>query len=53
MRIVGLPSGGKITTNTIHVSTFKIIHIYAIFTVPPMKKQRKMIIFQYATAACP
>ena len=51
MSILGLPSGGETTTNTLYVSTFKIIHTYAKFTVPPTKKQRAIIIFQYATAA--
>ena len=52
MRILALPSGGETTTNTLDVSTFKIIQTYVKFTVPPTKKQWAMIIFQYASAAC-
>jgi hypothetical protein len=38
MRILGLPSGGETTTNTIDVKTFKIIDTCAKFTLPPTKK---------------
>jgi len=53
MRILGLSSDGETKTNTLDISTFKIIHTCAKFTLPPTKKQPAIIIFQYATAACP